>query len=215
MNKGYTRYCSNKCANSSAQSKELNRLAHVGKKREDMLGDNNVAKRKDVRDKISNAMMGNQHTKGFKFSPEQCINVSVAIKKSWIGAVDRKLNISNPENNYTYKTGKFYSIKNGKKLHYRSSYELAVYELLEADGEVVSYAVEKLAIPYIFEDNNRHYIPDLLVEYKSKTVLIEIKPERKLSFPQNVAKFAAGREYAKRENMVYEIWTEKQIFKKL
>lgn len=115
--------------------------------------------------------------------------------------------------NSSYTSGWYYSKKNDKELHYRSSYELQAYKLLEQMSEVVSYEAEPFSIPYIFEGAKRNYLIDLLVVYKSgRKELIEIKPEYFISEDKNQAKFNAAKEYSQDNNYDFSIWTEKELF---
>lgn len=113
---------------------------------------------------------------------------------------------------FGYKTGYFNSSKNSKLLFYRSSYEERAYEILESDESVISYKPEPFAIEYTF-DTKRHYIPDIFVEQKNKTnKLLEIKPSVFLDDEKNKAKFLAANDYCNKNNLLFEIWTEKFLF---
>lgn len=81
-----------------------------------------------------------------------------------------------------YLTGKYYSEKNQKEFTYRSSYELKFFFILELDTKVKSYEVESLKIPYKdSEGNNRNYIPDVIVLYKTGRIEVcEVKPNAML-----------------------------------
>lgn len=112
-----------------------------------------------------------------------------------------------------YQHGYFFSFKNKKDIYYRSSYELAVYKILEMNNKVNFYDVEPFSIQYIDINNiERKYFPDILINYYDcSKELIEIKPNRFLNDPNNICKFDAGRKYANINNMKYTIITESQI----
>ncbi len=115
-------------------------------------------------------------------------------------------------NNYWFKRGYIYSSKVGKKVFYRSSYEKKVLEYFEIESKIIGYDYESLKIPYLFENFQKHYIPDFLVQYvDGSQKLIEIKPSCFVDYPINLAKFAAAREYCESNNMTFEIWTEIDI----
>ncbi len=104
--------------------------------------------------------------------------------------------------------GKYFSSKLSKEIHYRSSWELKVYKILDKDNLVVTYKTEPLAIPYQFEGKTKHYIPDLLI---NESHLIEIKPRAFLEYPINQAKFAAAQQYCNQNNLTFEVWTEQEL----
>lgn len=115
--------------------------------------------------------------------------------------------------NKNYKQGSFYSKKNNKDLHYRSSWELQAYKLFEQMSKIISYEVEPFFIEYQ-DDNNlkRNYVPDMLVVYDDGSKeLIEIKPKSLLNEPRNILKFETGRRYAKENDMRFVILTEDDL----
>lgn len=111
--------------------------------------------------------------------------------------------------NNKYKSGHHHSPKAGK-VHYRSSYELAFFQQLDAEPEVSTYEVETLQIPYKFEGKKRTYIPDVLIHYVDGTQeIVEIKPEALLDTPENDAKLeAAFKQYGDQ----FVIVTEQELF---
>lgn len=112
-----------------------------------------------------------------------------------------------------FKKGDHYSTKLKKEVHYRSSWEKEVYELLDEDDNVKHYEVEPCRIAYYIQEKyKRHYIPDLLITYKDGAKkLIEIKPSAFVSHEKNLAKFKAARNRCKKENWLFEVWTENTI----
>ena len=110
-----------------------------------------------------------------------------------------------------YKHGQFYSEKNKKYLHYRSSYELLAYQLFESISKIVRYEVESIRIEY-FDKIKRHYVPDVLVTYDDdQKELIEIKPKSFLNKSRNILKFEAAKKYAENNNLKFSILTEDSL----
>lgn len=109
-----------------------------------------------------------------------------------------------------YKTGYYDSSKMGKKIRYRSGYELRVYEYLDKNDDVTAYFAEPFKLPYNYSKRTiKNYIPDLLIVYKnSSTKLVEIKPQYKTTTKTNLAKFKSAEQYCKNNNLVFEVWTE-------
>lgn len=110
------------------------------------------------------------------------------------------------------KKGFFYSNKNNKELWYSSSYELKAYKILEDSVFAKNYDRCHFSIPYIFENKNKRYIPDILVEYITGIKeIIEIKPKQLLHIDKNPSKFKVLKEYSKKQKVKYSIWTEQEL----
>ena len=111
-------------------------------------------------------------------------------------------------------SGHFYSAKNGKDVHYRSSFELAAYQILEQLSKVQSYEEEPFAIPYFIGEVKHRYIPDILVTYDDGSKeLIEVKPEYLVKDEKVQLKNMAAEIYCKENDIdKFSIWTEKEIF---
>lgn len=109
-----------------------------------------------------------------------------------------------------YKHGWYFSEKMQQEFHYRSSYELRAYQILDADPFVTFFFPEPIAIPYLAEDGQVHrYVPDLYIEYKSGYwQFLEIKPEARLKEADNELKHrAATGQYAGH----FQVWTEANL----
>lgn len=111
-----------------------------------------------------------------------------------------------------FKEGYIISEKNGKKVHYRSGYELEVYNTLEKIGEVLAYECEPFGIHYFYKGKRRQYFPDLKVVYSDGRVEIwEVKPANQTATDQNTAKFAAAEQYCKLRGWNFDVITEQRI----
>lgn len=111
-----------------------------------------------------------------------------------------------------FSKGIFHSNKNNKDFIYRSSWEEVVMEQLEKDENVLSYDVEPFSIEYNFNDCIKHYIPDMLIEYKDGSKkLIEIKPSCFVEHELNLSKFDAAISFCQSKNIQFEVWTEENI----
>ncbi len=120
----------------------------------------------------------------------------------------------NKKKKFSFAEGNFVSEKNGgRSMHYRSGWELKVYELLEEMGEVLSYQVEPFKITYYFKGKPRTYIPDIMVNFADGSKCIyEIKPANQVSLPQIQAKKNAA-DYCIARGMTYRMITEGVIDK--
>lgn len=117
-----------------------------------------------------------------------------------------------------YRSGKYFSIKAGKEIEYRSLYEYAFYKGMDSDNSVIKYIVEPMKIPYTDSSGlRRNYIPDVLVLYTTGEVeLCEIKPSsaKKAINVQLKARAAVAFLKDNRINAKYRFITEKEIFEK-
>ena len=113
---------------------------------------------------------------------------------------------------YGYESGYFESKKCNIKMFYRSSYELKACEMFEKNPNVIFFNTEPLAIKYVFENQERNYIPDFIVQYKDGTEkIIEIKPKCFTNNKQVLAKEEYAKLYCEKRNMIYEIYTENDL----
>lgn len=98
---------------------------------------------------------------------------------------------------------------NLKEVRVRSSYEKKAIEILDKDVNVLSYTYESE-----HQDNQGFILPDFLVEYKDKTVLVEVKAQWvfKLSEDHPIKKRLKRSEVlAKNNKWHFAIWTEKEL----
>lgn len=126
---------------------------------------------------------------------------------------------------------------------YRSSWEKHFFKFLDMNENVIAWASEPVAIPYmkpIIGKNNKpgfrkaKYYPDVYVEYKDKDgnmkrEMIEIKPLKQLRpsrskktqrrlqenyvYSVNKSKWAAAEKWCQKQQIEFKIMTEKSIFK--
>lgn len=95
-----------------------------------------------------------------------------------------------------------------------STYEVVRMQQLDADETVIRWSVCRLRIPYVCPETSRrrNYVPDLDVTYScGLRVIEEIKPAARTTEPVNMAKFAAGKNYADTAGAVFRVVTEADI----
>lgn len=97
------------------------------------------------------------------------------------------------------------------KVFCRSSWEKIYVEYLEKNPNVVSFAKDKIRIPYLLRGITRVYIADFLVSYSSGEVLVEIKPLSFLRREETIAKFEAAKLWCNNRNIPFMIISEPQI----
>lgn len=121
---------------------------------------------------------------------------------------------------------------------YRSGWERVAFKFCDQEASIVAWSSEELVIPYMSPvDGKAHrYFTDLRLwvrgaDGKTKQFVIEIKPMDQVKKPRktakkkeatylaecstwfvNQAKWTAAKEWCKKNNAEFLIWTEKQLF---
>ena len=128
-------------------------------------------------------------------------------------------------------------VGNPNSIIYRSLWELKFLKYCDTNENILEYASEELAIPYISPvDGKIHkYFPDVYIKVKEpdgsiKKYLIEIKPYKQTMAPpkpkrqtkgyiyevyeyaKNQSKWEAAREYCKDRGWTFRILTENEIY---
>lgn len=118
---------------------------------------------------------------------------------------------------------------------YRSHWERNVMRWMDSNESVVEWASEEIAIPYehpIYQKRHKYY-PDFYVKFKDGTVkVIEVKPDVQtkkpiepktkkqtnsryvnamITYVINMSKWEKATEAAKRNDFIFEIWTENTL----
>ncbi len=114
-----------------------------------------------------------------------------------------------------YHTGVHVSTKTGLECHYRSGWELAYMQWLDADPDTATYTYEDVEIPYVSNVRTgrlRKYWPDFLV-YKQdgQRLLVEIKPKRKLDQDRVQKKLKAAALWCQAHGVTLVVLTEKEL----
>jgi DNA-directed RNA polymerase subunit RPC12/RpoP len=108
-----------------------------------------------------------------------------------------------------YKHGCYFSKKNNREHYYRSSYELKAFDILDNDRSVIGYDYEKVKISY---EKTNNTVVDLKVYYDNGDIkIIEVKPLSLINEKTNILKFEAIKNFANKNNYLFEIWTEREL----
>jgi hypothetical protein len=118
-----------------------------------------------------------------------------------------------------------------EKIRYMSSWELKFNHFLDNNANILEWASEEIAIPYIKPTDGRlhKYYPDYYIMYKNKTgnivrEVIEIKPKsqvnlkkranlyEQLTFAVNEAKWRAAEQFCQHHGFKFRIVTEDHLF---
>jgi hypothetical protein len=100
------------------------------------------------------------------------------------------------------------------EMTFRSGWERSYFMWLDANPEVIAYYSEPFKIPYVSNTRTgkvRGYIPDLLVEYAGRKLLVEIKPSKRMGNVVNRKKFAAARLWCTINGVEFVVITEKEL----
>lgn len=203
---GSGRFCNEKCAKSfstKAKRKEIN------KKVSKILKNREVVEHEDRECIICHSVFRCIKTSTQKVCRKiKCRNTSRSISQIGISRNVGKNNAMYGKAPHHTKRHKFFSNKNNKEFIVKSTYELSAIKILENDNDVLNYQYEPFNIPY---DENHSTIPDFLVEYKNKKVLIEVKPQNCIKLWNNKIKIEAMKKYCRNNNLLFKLWTEKNI----
>jgi hypothetical protein len=74
-------------------------------------------------------------------------------------------------------TGKYPSWKMGRSMQWESTNELNAFRLLDCDPSVIRYSEQPCEITYTQQGTERRHFPDILVEYRNRKELWEVKSE--------------------------------------
>ncbi len=107
--------------------------------------------------------------------------------------------------------GKFPSLKMNTAIWWESQLERDYIYLLEIDPDVLSYQEQPFTISYSNLDKRRKYTPDFLVSRKGFKQIIEVKPERKISEPQNIRRLTQAASFCQANNLEFVVVSEKTI----
>lgn len=122
---------------------------------------------------------------------------------------------------------------------YMSGWELKVMQWLDSHPDVIQWASEEFAIPYLspVDQKIHRYYPDFFVKMKNKqgkldALIIEVKPKSNMSRPKqpkkqtprfikevvtyevNKAKWSSATKFCEERGMKFVVMTEEHIFKK-
>jgi hypothetical protein len=141
----------------------------------------------------------------------------------------------------TWKQG-WYTLKNPQKyigdknkVRYMSSWELETHSFLDNNPNILQWASEEIAIPYVKPTDKRihQYYPDYWVKARARNgkiiqKIIEVKPHKQtrrtksrnkkqrlyedIQLAINIAKWDAAKKFCNKYGIIFEIVTEKDIF---
>lgn len=117
------------------------------------------------------------------------------------------------------------------KIRYMSSWELSFNKFLDNNPNILRWASESIAVPYIKPTDGKvhRYYPDYWVEYRNQKgdivqEIIEIKPAnqtklgkrpstyQQLTYAVNMAKWQSCQQFCESRGIVFRILTEDQLF---
>lgn len=198
-------------------------------------GENNPAKRLDLRKKISSSKkeywdrLSSEERSARALASvtnESISKCSQKMKTWWASRTDIQMkeisekqskaqaNKSFVSKSY-HKSGIFYSIKGGD-FYYRSSWELKIAEYLDYDPCVSSYFFETISCEfYDYElDIYRYFKPDFIATMQTGIrILLEVKPFALIE--HNFVKLIGQWEWAINNGFEYKILTEEYVFNKI
>ena len=132
-------------------------------------------------------------------------NLEARVSK-WLGQADWGDNVQPPisierlsmqRNVGPESAGAFWSAKLARRVHYESSVEREILNVLERSDQIAYYQEQPFAIPYAFDGRSRRYFPDIFAAtVDGRGLLLEVKPIPNMAISMNRAKADAGRSWA-------------------
>ena len=114
-----------------------------------------------------------------------------------------------------YKRGEYTSTKSSLVFKYRSGWELAYMQYLDANEDVSSWSYESVIIPYVSNVKTgklRKYYPDFQVNWSNKAdELIEIKPKKRVLQAGVQKKLKAAEVYCQAHGLTLVVITEIEL----
>lgn len=108
--------------------------------------------------------------------------------------------------NKHFKRGWYLSTKTGAIEFYHSSYELQRMKELDDDDFVVSWTKKHgIAIPYLWNDVQRNYVPDFLIQFRDTTECLEEVKGYVRDIEQHDLKCSVAIDYCRENNMAYRV----------
>lgn len=131
--------------------------------------------------------------------------------------------VFNPKNHKKY-------VGDANKIVCRSLWERNVCKFCDEHPNITKWSSEEIGIPYLSPlDNKLHtYYPDFVIQFNNSsgihTWMVEVKPKKqtmlkesaskreKIIWAINNAKWKAAKDYCTKNNMLFKIITEKELF---
>ena len=116
------------------------------------------------------------------------------------------------------------------KIKCRSLWERRLCKFLDENANILKWAFEEIAIPYInpIDNKMKNYYPDFLIEFivngNKKVWLIEVKPKKQTMLKENAsknekytwavnnAKWDAAKRFCEKNNIEFKLLTERELF---
>ena len=112
-----------------------------------------------------------------------------------------------------FRTGMKETVKSGAQ-HYESSYELKMFDLLDACSNVLFWTKRhRIIIPYTGHTGlMKNHIPDFWVEWDDDSISIyEVKPKPMIDYKNNPRKILAAAEFCSHHGYGYSVVTEEEL----
>lgn len=108
--------------------------------------------------------------------------------------------------------GAYPSIKSGRMVNYLSLIERDICYWIDFDPATLAFESQPLQIKYAYAGKSRIYTPDYRVSYQDRPPeIVEGKPAKKISDPDNQMKFAAAREWCAANQHTFRVITDEDL----
>ena len=147
---------------------------------------------REAHEKATQTFLRRSASGEFDFS-ERNENLSKAITKKY------------QEGGFQWSRGHYEPVKGLRPIYYRSSWELKLAQMLDADPHVRCWEYEFTVLIYELDGKSKRYLPDFHVTYNDGTEkLVEVKPTSLRGVKMNEAKRLAAKKFCESKKWTYE-----------
>jgi hypothetical protein len=107
--------------------------------------------------------------------------------------------------------GKVADVIHGRSRHAESQNELRAFQVLMATARADAWQEQPFILEYHDGDAKHRYTPDLLVSWRTRHEVVEIKDDREAGLPENQRRFALISELLAEHGYSFRVWRRSEI----
>jgi hypothetical protein len=107
--------------------------------------------------------------------------------------------------------GKVADVIHGRSRHAESQNELRAFQVLMATAHADAWQEQPFILEYHDADTKHRYTPDVLVAWRTRREVVEIKDDREAELPDNQHRFALISELLAEHGYSFRVWRRSEI----